>query len=92
MCVLNLFVTRDHLLGVNPVTGSWVSNQNLSPSLRALNCLAKIQAKVGPSSPPPSGFSEIAPLNTSMSSGCLVDMGREGGGGVEQMNVYDICV
>ena len=63
-----------YLPGVKPATGSLVSYQNRSPNLIDENCLLRIQEKVGPKRPLPSGSSEMAPLNTSMSSGSLLEI------------------
>jgi len=41
------------------------------PFLRLLNCWARMQANVGPTSPPETGRSAIAPGNKSMSSTSL---------------------
>ena len=56
---------------MNELGKPWFSNQKRSPYLRARNCSATRQARVGPKMAPGSGFSEMPPDQMSMSSGCL---------------------
>ncbi len=56
---------------VNPVTLSGRSYQNLSDTLLLRNCLAMIQANVGPVRAPDRSSSAKPPGNRSMSSTCL---------------------
>jgi hypothetical protein len=48
-----------------------IKYNNVLPFLRLLNCWARMQAKVGPTSPPYTGRSAIAPGNKSISSTSL---------------------
>lgn len=48
-----------------------INYQNLSPLLEYENCVAMIQAKVGPNILPGSGLSDTPPDQRSTSLGCL---------------------
>ena len=56
---------------VNPVPWNSFSYQNLSPFFKDWNCLAIMQANVGPTLPPTTWRSDRPPAYRSMSSGWL---------------------